>query len=236
MPKKKRKGGKGKRIGGAFERTVKKILITSFECLGITPTDVFRSEGSGAGKHAFGDLSLSPSMAKLFPFAIECKTRRKVQLFDFLQPFYKKRSSPLKKFWMQACEGACKSNTLKPLLVFKGNGKTIQCIGFADDLFRALSEDGTSTNILKKKKVPYAQNYVIREGAHHALICFPFAVLLKMLVKKGLKNAKVFGNEGNRVRLRTPDSEPRQQVQKSTRSPRKDKSAHIRTTAAKRLK
>ena len=71
--KKKKKKGNGHRVGGAFENKVRLLLISTFEQFGIVPTDAFRSAKSGGHKDSYGDISISPALAALFNFAVECK-------------------------------------------------------------------------------------------------------------------------------------------------------------------
>lgn len=227
--KKKKKKPRGKQKGNGFERKVMSLIVSAFAEFGITPTDAFRSILSGGHKQSFGDISLSSSLAALFPFATECKWHKKVTLYQFLTPYVKMgKSCKFKLWWEQTLEGSNKSKMLKPLLVFKGNLDSIHCIGYLYDILPLVSKDGLSHNIFDKKKIPIALNY---DADKRPLVCIPFETLLKLLVKKGL-HEKVHGTEGNRIRLRPQNSASRKQVSAVARASRKASHVRVRSAAS----
>src|SRR6266705_6196598 len=81
--------GNGHRIGGTFENFIRKLIIKNFEDFGITPQDAFRSDKSGGHKDSYGDISLSPVLTRMFPWAIECKHWARIDLYQLLVPWSK---------------------------------------------------------------------------------------------------------------------------------------------------
>ena len=129
MPKKKKKRGKGKAKGSAFEREVIRDIVQAFSSFGVTLQDVNRSRISGGHPDAFGDITFSSAVAKLFNFAVECKSYKKVNLYDFLMPWNEinsKSKDRIGGWWKQAVQGALKCNRA-PLLVFKANSQAVMC-------------------------------------------------------------------------------------------------------------
>jgi hypothetical protein len=189
MPKKKVKKKKkrnGHRIGGAFENKIKKLLLDAFAPFGIGPTDAFRSVMSGGHKDSCGDISLSPALCKLVPYAIECKNWSRIDLYQLLVPWKKMgKVNKFKEWWKQTLEGAEKSNgALHPLLVFRSKGQPIMCMLYSHHFCSVLNQ---KNNYFRKHKLS-----VVR--VHHPegeLFCFKFDVLLQLLIKrakKGIKN------------------------------------------------
>lgn len=223
--------GRGKSKGNNFERKVMHEVTKAFQCFGVTHTDAFRSILSGGHKESFGDISLSPALAKLFPFATECKFYKKVDLYQLMEPWEKMgNANKFKNWWVQTLEGAEKSKALYPLLIFKGNNKAVMCMIYKHHFYTVLD---AYKNILRKKRIACIH-------AHHPdgdLMCFKFSVLLKLLTaknKKGIKNGQVSNNQGSGIRLRPQDTTPRKQVPKSPRASRKANSNSVRTIADKR--
>lgn len=212
--------GGGKRKGSSFERKTMRQIILAFAKFNVASTDAFRSILSGGHKESFGDISLSPALAKLFPFSVECKHWRVVDIYQNFCQFDKMgKACKLKKWWQQTLEGAKKSGQLKPLLVFKSNNKRTLCMGYSHDILPAVCRDGKVKNVLKAKRIPHMKNYVQEaEDRYVELICFPFETLLRLLRKK---HGALHRSERNRVRLRSSNSKSQKQMQTSARAQRK---------------
>lgn len=114
----------GRRKGSAFERQVAKMIIATFEGRGITAEDCYRTPLSGGHVHASkenpSDLQMSAKLLKLFPYSVECKCYRKVNLFPAM--YLRNNKGQLAEWWKQAVK-AC--NGREPLVVFKQNGSDI---------------------------------------------------------------------------------------------------------------
>ena len=123
--------GGGRSKGSAFERTVAKQVIAAFAEFGITGEDCYRTPMSGghrfANKSDPGDLLISKKLAKIFSFAIECKTYRSVPFAELLQP---RTKGTFVKWWAQAKKATANApnSRLKPLVVFKQNASTVFAI------------------------------------------------------------------------------------------------------------
>lgn len=181
--KKRKKKGNGHRIGGAFENKIRLLLINTFAPFGITPTDAFRSVKSGGHKDSYGDISISPAMAKLFPYAIECKNYSRIDLHQLFVPWKNMgKSNQFKGWWKQTLEGANKSKSINlyPLLVFRSKGQHIMCMTYSHHLYPVA---GIKDNFFEKKKVTVLK--ANHEGGE--LLCFYFDELLKVFVKKAKK-------------------------------------------------
>ena len=168
-------------------------ITTVFAKFGISPTDAFRSILSGGHKESFGDISLSSSLAALFPFAVECKWYKKLDLYKLLLPWDKMGKSNLfRQWWIQTLEGAEKSKTLYPLLVFKANNKETFCMLYYGDFWRVLRVP------IEEIDIPFIKQ--ICNG--RVLLCFRFGHLLKLLAhkaKKGNNNGKISSDKRSRV-------------------------------------
>ena len=172
---KKKKRVSGKRKGNGFERKIKQQILETFAEFGITPQDAFRSILSGGHKESFGDISLSPALAKLFPYALECKHYNRVDLYQLLKPWKKMgKANKFKEWWKQACEGAVKSKELYPLLVFRSNGQEIMCMLYSHHFYPVV---GLNKNVLNARHVPNIRAY----HPDGDLYCFRFSFLLKLL-------------------------------------------------------
>lgn len=204
-------GGKGK--GNGFERKVMKQITKAFKSFGVTDTDAFRSILSGGHKESFSDISVSPALAKFYPYATECKFYKKVDLYHLLDPWGKMGKANLfKSWWKQAVEGANKSNgSLMPLLVFKSNSREVFCMVYSHHFYPAV---GRENDVLRKRKIASIRT---TDGIGD-LLCFRFEVLLKLLVskqkrKKRLNNGRsLCSEEGDRVRLRSQTAKSHKQV------------------------
>ena len=133
------KAGGGRNKGNTFERAVAKTIVMAFSRFGITNKDCYRTPSSGGHKYAKkedpGDLVISPKLRKLFPFHVECKHYKRVELF----PLWMLGSNAYKKswkfkLWMEQATRACgyvkkKPGALSPMVVFKANGNSpIMCL------------------------------------------------------------------------------------------------------------
>ncbi len=186
----------GKKKGNGFETDTRRQITKAFSKFGITNTDAFKSILSGAHKESFGDISLSSALSKLFPYAVECKWHKKVDIYRFFIPWSQQvKSSQLVNWWMQAVEGAVKCKHLHPLLVFTSNNKSVFCIIQSHALFSVL---GIKNNILRKKTIAHFCLYP-EDGSE--LYCFEFKHLLKLLVAKAKRDThgSLSGNKRSRV-------------------------------------
>lgn len=120
------KRGGGRVKGNAFERQVAKMIVEAFSDHGIDSKHCYRTPLSGGHRYAKkcdpGDLVMSPELRKLFPFAVEAKSYKRLKWRELLSPL--KKSGQFYKWWQQACLGAT-SQGLNPLLVFKENNSPI---------------------------------------------------------------------------------------------------------------
>lgn len=193
--KKKRKKPRGKAKGNGFERDIKKLILKTFAPFGITENDAFRSTLSGGHVESYGDISLSSSLAKLFPAAVECKFYKKVDLYSFVVSWNSMgKSNKFRRWWEQTLAGAVKSKgSLFPLLVFKSNNNPTYCVGYLHDILFAVTKFGhSSNNILAKKKIPHLTTFY-QDG--NILICFRFDALLKLLCSKEKYRRKHCGED-----------------------------------------
>lgn len=130
MKKKRKNRGHGK--GSAFERKIAKEIVKAFRHFGVKQNDCWRSVLSGGHQMSAGDLRMSARMEQLFPYCIECKHYKKIQLENFLTG--NKKSKEVK--WLeQTMEGSRKSNGLKAVLVMKANNQkilTFRWLGYAE--------------------------------------------------------------------------------------------------------
>lgn len=121
-----RKGG-GKAKGSHFERVIAKMIVKAFKKHGIQQRECWRSVNSGGHIIAAGDLEMSDRLMKLFPYAVECKFRKRIKWFLYMLDGASSKAEEIK--WLaQAKEGATKIANLRPLLVMKENGGKIYCM------------------------------------------------------------------------------------------------------------
>jgi hypothetical protein len=123
------KPGGGRQKGAMFERHIAKRIVDAFTEFGVTKVDCYRTPSSGGHRYAKeadpGDLVISERLRGVFPFHVECKHHRDVDLWTLLV-------SPPKKSWKffhwlrQAIE-ATTSDNLHPMVVFKANSMPILC-------------------------------------------------------------------------------------------------------------
>lgn len=111
------KKGRGKAKGSGFERQIAKDIVKAFKKFGITQRECWRSINSGGHKIAIGDLEMSSRLMELFPYAVECKFRKKIRFQNFMLAGLNEE----KAWYRQAVDASRKSDGLKPLLVMKEN-------------------------------------------------------------------------------------------------------------------
>lgn len=118
------KAGGGRSKGNSFERHVAKLVVTAFDCLGITQEDCYRTPSSGGHKYAKkedpGDLVISKKLHKYFPFHIEAKHYRKVSLNALFTPIEKQKRAWKFKGWVEQVNAASRKG-MHPVIVFKEN-------------------------------------------------------------------------------------------------------------------
>lgn len=125
-----RKGG-GRNKGNGFERQVAKLVVTAFDCMGVAKKDCYRTPGSGGHKYASkvdpGDLVISKRLRKYFPFHVECKFYRRVELWPLFTSIDKQKKAHKFKGWLaQTVRG--NNGKLQPMLVWKENQGPIFCL------------------------------------------------------------------------------------------------------------
>jgi len=114
-------GVNGKAKGNRVEREVAKVLSKWWG------SDFTRTPSSGmfSTTHATQLSSLGVDLAgdiicpKDFPFSVEVKSRKKIDLFDVAR---NGKDSEIWDWWMQSCRDANQVNKI-PLVIFKENGK-----------------------------------------------------------------------------------------------------------------
>ena len=124
-----KKGG-GRAKGSGFEREVARSVIKTFKKFGIRKADCYRTPLSGGHRAARekdpGDLVISEKLVKYFPFSVECKAWKRIELFPLWLPFKKHKKAWKFKQWIdQACAACTKDR--HPLLVFKANNFPVMC-------------------------------------------------------------------------------------------------------------
>jgi hypothetical protein len=118
------KSGSGKKKGSAFEREVAKLIVRAFSKHEIKQRECWRSCLSGGHEMSCGDLYLSDRLAKLFPWAVECKFYRKILWQNFLMDPESRKKSWKELQWLKQAEDAVAAKPgigLEPLLVMKEN-------------------------------------------------------------------------------------------------------------------
>lgn len=119
--------GAGRPKGNSFENAVANMVVKHFRKFGITKEDCYRTPGSGGHRYAKkqdpGDLVISDSLEEMFPFVVECKSYKEINLYAFLYPTKRWLTTWHYKAWLkQCCAAADAFSKRHPLLVFKGNG------------------------------------------------------------------------------------------------------------------
>jgi len=172
----------GKRKGSAFER---EIICSITKAFRVPPQEATRSILSGGHEDAFGDITMSSALAKKFPFAIECKFWRQINLHDLFVPWevMPKSDGRFHHWWLQTIGGALKCGRA-PLLVFKANNQPILCAAMLSDLHPEVTK--------QLRWGPYAFTHGPRRpsGSMHKIIVAPWEDLLKLYAqvqKKGKK-------------------------------------------------
>ena len=126
------KPGRGRQKGNSFEREIAKAVAYAFRHFHVTSKDVYRTPASGGHKYAKksdpGDLVISKRLRELFPFSVECKSYRKIDLFKLFDPIEEHpKSSQFKNWLAQTCAACNGSKHLYPMLVFKQNQSITLC-------------------------------------------------------------------------------------------------------------
>lgn len=121
--------GGGRRKGNSFELTVAKLIVDNFKDYGIEQLDCYRTPQSGGHRFAKqedpGDLVISKKLRTLFPFKVECKFYKHIELFPLWLPVSEHKKAWHFKDWLsQACKAPGDAH---PLLVFKQNNGPILC-------------------------------------------------------------------------------------------------------------
>lgn len=128
--KPKMKKGGGRRKGNANENHLAKEIVAAFEEFGITREDCYRTPSSGghrfAKKEDPGDLVTSKKLRKLFPFSVEAKHYKDVDLFPFFDSAKNWKKSWKVLAWLKQTVAATKGK-LHPMLVFRMNGEQSLC-------------------------------------------------------------------------------------------------------------
>lgn len=125
-----KKGG-GRQKGNRFERQIAGMIIAAFKEHGIEQKDCFRTPLSGghrfANKTDPGDIQMTARLRELFPFSVECKFWKKVNLAELLEPL---NGGIFAGWWQQAVDAAngCDGGVVAPLLVFKQNNMAPLCV------------------------------------------------------------------------------------------------------------
>lgn len=117
---------RGHSKGSAFERKIAKEIVKAYKKQGfkVDQRDCWRSVLSGGHEMSYGDLRMSDKMLRLFPFAIECKHRKKVRVENFFMTKNKELS------WVEQAVGGCRGEALTPVIVMRGNfGKILALVG-----------------------------------------------------------------------------------------------------------
>lgn len=149
------KPGRGRNKGNKFERDVSKIVVRAFKQFGITQVDCYRTPSSGGHRYAKhedpGDLVISRRLRKMFPWHVECKNDKRVDLQHFYMPFSKHKKTWVEQKWLKQAEDAAalkgKGSLGRPMLVFKTNG--------FDQILCAVREDSPWFDHLGKRGVTY---------------------------------------------------------------------------------
>ena len=118
------KPGFGHAKGAEFERQIAKSIVHAFGAHGIKQRECWRSTLSGGHAMSCGDLYLSDRLAKLFPWAVECKYYRKIDWQNFLIPPKYRKKSWKEWQWVEQAQAAVQAKpelNLSALLVMKEN-------------------------------------------------------------------------------------------------------------------
>ena len=125
-----RKGG-GRAKGNGFENKIAKMIVKEFHDFGIRRKHCYRTPGSGGHRQARntdpGDLVIHRKLRKLFPYCVECKFYKSIDLWNLFLSFrYHVKSSKFKTWLKQVCTAAKRTHQI-PLLIFKKNNADILC-------------------------------------------------------------------------------------------------------------
>lgn len=103
--------------GSEFERKIAKEIVKAYKPFGITQKDCWRSTLSGGHPRAAGDLEISERLAKIFPFCLEMKHRKRIHFENFLLA----KKSEERRWLEQTLAGARKAKGTLPVLVMRAN-------------------------------------------------------------------------------------------------------------------
>lgn len=128
LKRRKMKPGRGRTKGNANENVTAKQIIAAFAEFGIKGTDCYRTPSSGghrfAKKEDPGDLVISKKLAKIFPFEVECKHYKDIDIYPFLANSKLWKKSWLPRKWLaQTVAAAQHRKGRHPLLVMRMNGQ-----------------------------------------------------------------------------------------------------------------
>lgn len=125
------RAGGGRQKGSSFERQVAKLVVEAFRPFGIKREDCYRTPMSGghrfARKEDPGDLVISPKLARLFPFVVECKRNERMELFHFLIPDADHLKAWVEHQWLDQADDQSTVTNREPLLVFRTNRTPVLC-------------------------------------------------------------------------------------------------------------
>ena len=116
--------------GKAFERMIAKMIVAKFAKTGITNKDCYRTPNSGGHPYANvvdpGDLVVSPKLLEYFPFHVECKHWKDIQIEHLFVEW--KRWQPTWEFsqWFKQVYKA-ETSGREPIIVFRKNNGPILC-------------------------------------------------------------------------------------------------------------
>ena len=117
------KAGGSRRKGSSFEREVASRLIACLGDLGFEASDCYRTPLSGghfaAKKTDPGDLLIGPKLLEHFPFSVECKNDKRLNLHNFWGDLHFQKSA--ETGWLAQAVKAAENQQRCPLLVFKKN-------------------------------------------------------------------------------------------------------------------
>lgn len=112
---------RGHAKGSEFERKIAKEIVKAYKPFGITQKDCWRSTMSGGHPRAAGDLEISERLAKIFPFCLEMKHRKRIRFEHFMMGSRSEES----RWVRQTLDGASKTKKMKPVLVMRSNNLPI---------------------------------------------------------------------------------------------------------------
>lgn len=125
LTKRRMKKGGGRNKGNANERKLSKQIVAAFASFGVTQKDCYRTPSSGGHRFAKqedpGDLVISKKLRMLFPFHVEAKHYKDVDLWPFFSKVADWGKSWEVKAWMKQVNDASVRRGMRPLLVIRVN-------------------------------------------------------------------------------------------------------------------